>query len=163
MSMTPRKHTKNDENATQTPTLNYYSGPPMKKPRRVLQPITPQIRNESRRLWLEKEKEAEKEKGLQEKQATEEKQSLETSRLEEVERARISAGYTSLFGYISEPFGTKDRSLSSQVSQMLINHGKELLDAVHLRQKLVIEDWISAHFQDTLRHEGFLLGKVLIQ
>ena len=44
---------------------------------------------------------------------------------------------------------------------MLMNHGKELLDAVHLRQKVVVEEWMSTHFQDTLRHEGFLLGKVL--
>jgi hypothetical protein len=92
MSMTPRKRTQNDENATQTPTFVNYSGPPSKKPRRVLQPITPQIRNESRRLWLEKEKEAEKEKDLQEQQAAEEKQRLEISRLKEMERARIAAG-----------------------------------------------------------------------
>jgi hypothetical protein len=100
--MTPLKRTRNDENATQTPTFVNYSGPPSKKPRRVLQPITPQIRNESRRLWLEKEKEAEKEKDLQEQQAAEEKQRLEISRLEEMERARVAAGYTSLYGYISE-------------------------------------------------------------
>jgi len=73
-----------------------YSGPPTKKSRRVLQPITPQIRNELRRLWLEKEKEAEKAESLQEQRIAEEKQKLETSRLEEMERARIAAGYTSL-------------------------------------------------------------------
>ena len=115
MSITPRKRTQNDENTTQTPTFVNYSGPPTKKPRRVLQPITPQIRNEPRRIWLEKDKEAEKKKSLQEQQMAEEKQKLETSRLEEMERARIAAGHTSLFAYISELFGTKDRRLSSLV------------------------------------------------
>jgi hypothetical protein len=52
MSMTPKKCTSNDENAT---FINS-SGPPTKKPCRVLQEITPEIRNESRRLWLEKER-----------------------------------------------------------------------------------------------------------
>jgi hypothetical protein len=56
---------------------------PTKKPRRVLHEITPQIRNESRRLWVEKEKEVEKERRLQEQRVAEEKQRLETSRLEE--------------------------------------------------------------------------------
>ena len=70
--------------------------------------------------------------------------------MEEMERARVAAGYSSLFTYISELFGTKDCRLSSQVSQMLTNHGKELLDAVHLRQKAMVEEWMSTHFQDTL-------------
>ena len=58
---------------------------------------------------------------MQEQRVAEEKQKQETSRLEEMEKARIGAGYTSLFGYLSELFGTKDRRLSSQVSQMLMN------------------------------------------
>ncbi|EDQ99724.1 uncharacterized protein LACBIDRAFT_334739 [Laccaria bicolor S238N-H82] len=161
MFITPKKRTQTNENATPTPTFVNHSGPPTKKTCCVLQPITPQIRDESRKLWLEKDKEVAKEKSLQEQRAAEEKQKLETSRLEEMERVRIAAGYTSLFGYLSELFGTKDCRLSSQVSQMLIAHGKELLDAMHIRQKVVVDEWMSTHFQDKLRHEGFLLGRVL--
>jgi hypothetical protein len=44
---------------------------------------------------------------------------------------------------------------------MLRNHRTELLNAIHLHQKATVEEWMSAHFQDALQYEGFLLGKVL--
>ncbi|KAJ7840189.1 hypothetical protein B0H14DRAFT_2245794, partial [Mycena olivaceomarginata] len=69
--------------------------------------------------------------------------------------------YRTLHEFLAELLPAKDQHQSSQVSQMLINHGHELLDLIRLRQPEMVAQWISKAAGSILAEEGAKLAQLL--
>ncbi|KAJ6563464.1 hypothetical protein B0H10DRAFT_2239438 [Mycena sp. CBHHK59/15] len=156
------KRKPGDENAGQF--INT-SGPPQKRTRRVAQPVTAASQMEARRQW---------ESGQQEEAEARAEFLAERAREEEAERratsaARIrhvldavkTAGYKTLHEFLTDLITTKDQHQSSQVSQMLINHGQELLDIIRSRQPVLVSQWVTRVAGEIFKEEGAKLAQYL--
>ncbi|KAJ7692638.1 hypothetical protein B0H14DRAFT_2419764, partial [Mycena olivaceomarginata] len=84
-----------------------------------------------------------------------------TYRITQVLGAAKAAGYRTLHEFLSELITTKDQHQSSQVSQMLIFHGHELLDLIRKRQPEMVSQWISKAAGGVLAEEGTQLAQLL--
>ncbi|KAJ6587607.1 hypothetical protein DFH09DRAFT_1274488 [Mycena vulgaris] len=110
------------------------SGPPQKQVRSVPKPLTEASMLVARKQWEDRQQEeaAARADFLAQREREEEaERSLASSlRIRHVLDAVKTAGYKTLHEFIPDLLGTKDQHQSSQVSQMLINHGEELLDLI---------------------------------
>ncbi|PPR00907.1 hypothetical protein CVT26_015517 [Gymnopilus dilepis] len=165
---TARKRPPNDENLPPG-TFIQYPGPqqPSKPPsvkrvrRTVLKNVTPAQMEEARVLWLEKQKERVEEQVLKQKDVEEAKEAEAAERLRRMEAARVEVGYPTLFAFLSDLLSTKDRAMSSQVSQMISHHGNDLLDSLHARRPEEIDKWMAKRLKTLLMKEGLELEQVL--
>ncbi|KAJ7829286.1 hypothetical protein B0H14DRAFT_2594171 [Mycena olivaceomarginata] len=109
------------------------SGPPQKKQRCIAQPITEASQAQAWRVWEE----------WQQMEAVAQAEAAAILEHEEEARASIKeAGYSSLDEFLDDLVTTKDQHHSSQVSQMLITHGQELLDSIQSNQPAIVAHWI---------------------
>jgi hypothetical protein len=141
------------------------SGPPQKRQRRVAQPVTEATQAEAQRVWQEQhqaEAAARAEfTAAREREAEAERRATSKIRVGQVLQAVKAAGYGSLYGFLDDLVTTKDQNHSSQVSQMLISHGDELLDSIRSRQPEVVSQWISKVAGNILAEEGAKLAQHL--
>lgn len=161
--MTGSKRMNPDEN---TPlTFLHTSGPPQKRIRRVARPLTPQVIRDAQNTWLaNQESIRDTRRAAAEAEACggEARRCAESAaRISEVLGAVAEAGYGSLFEFMDELFTTRDRQQSSQVSQMLIAHGSEILDSIRTRQPQVANNWISQCSGEMIAIEGKRLADYL--
>ncbi|KIM81869.1 hypothetical protein PILCRDRAFT_8519 [Piloderma croceum F 1598] len=70
------------------------------------------------------------------------------------------AGFT-LYEFLDELVNTKDRATSSQVSQMLISKGGNLLESIHQRQPKMAHAWAAKTTGEILAHESSKLAEHL--
>ncbi|KAJ7869595.1 hypothetical protein B0H14DRAFT_3579250 [Mycena olivaceomarginata] len=156
------KRKPTDENAGQF--INVF-GPPPKRPRRVAQPVTEASRQEARKQWEDRQRKeagAKAEFLAQRKREEEaERRTTSTTRIGEVLNAVKDAGYKTLHEFLTDLMVTKDQHQSSQVSQMLINHGHELLDLIRARQPELVSEWITRVAGEILKDEGAKLAQHL--
>ncbi|KAJ7803242.1 hypothetical protein B0H14DRAFT_2613611 [Mycena olivaceomarginata] len=141
------------------------SGPPQKRQRRVAQPVTEATQAEAQRVWQEQHQ-AEaaaraKFTAAREREAEAERRATSKIRVGHVLQAVKAAGYGSLYGFLDDLVTTKDQNHSSQVSQMLISHGDELLTSIRSRQPEVVSQWISKVAGNILAEEGAKLAQHL--
>jgi hypothetical protein len=122
------------------------SGLPQKKQRRIAQPITEASQAQAQRVWEERQQmevvaQAEAAAILEHE---EEAEQWATSKhlVGEVPQSIKEAGYSSLYEFLGDLATTKDQHHSSQVSQMLITHGQELLDSIQSNQPAIVAHWI---------------------
>jgi hypothetical protein len=146
------------------------SGEPKKRVRRVSRKVDEatlkELRNQ-RSLDDAREAEAHKAKeaaaaALVAANADFEERKRATARVSTV-LATISTEYpsSSLHQFLKDLLTTKDRAQSSQVSQMLISHARELLDFMHERQPIVMNEWAVTTTADILVTEGEKLANYL--
>ena len=64
----------------------------------------------------------------------------ENTRLQQVLGSITAAGYN-LYGFLDKLLNTRDRATSSQVSQMLIAKGSDLLESMRQCQPKVVQAW----------------------
>jgi hypothetical protein len=137
--MSKRRSDANENNVLEFINI---SGPPKKRQRRVAQPVTEAMQAEAQRVWQEQhqaEAAARMEfTAAREREAEAERHSTSKIRVGHVLQAVKAAGYGSLYGFLDDLVTTKDQDHSSQVSQMLISHGDELLDSIRSRQPEVV-------------------------
>ncbi|KAJ7348714.1 hypothetical protein DFH08DRAFT_866415 [Mycena albidolilacea] len=109
------------------------SGPP-KKRRRVTQPVTEATQADAQRVWQERHQAeaAARAEFTTAREREAEAKIYATSKIcvGYVLQAVKVAGYGSLYGFLDDLVTTKDQNHSSQVSQMLISYGDELLDSI---------------------------------
>ncbi|KAJ6543340.1 hypothetical protein B0H10DRAFT_1854245, partial [Mycena sp. CBHHK59/15] len=72
-----------------------------------------------------------------------------------------TAGYKTLHEFLTDLITTKDQHQSSQVSQMLINHGQELLDIIRSRQPVLVSQWGYQGCRGNFKEEGAKLAQYL--
>ncbi|KAJ6582743.1 hypothetical protein B0H10DRAFT_2235208 [Mycena sp. CBHHK59/15] len=156
------KRKPGDENAGQF--INT-SGPPQKRTRRVAQPVTAASQMEARRQWESgQQEEAEARAEFLAEQAREEeaeRRATSAARIRHVLDAVKTAGYKTLHEFLTDLITTKDQHQSSQVSQMLINHGQELLDIIRSRQPVLVSQWVTRVAGEILKEEGAKLAQYL--
>ncbi|KAJ7850786.1 hypothetical protein B0H14DRAFT_2224406, partial [Mycena olivaceomarginata] len=97
----------------------------------------------------------------QKREAEAERRATSVFRIAQVLDAMKTAGYKTLHEFLADLLATKDQHQSSQVSQMLINHGHELLDLIRSRQPELISVWISKVAGEVLAEEGTRLVQLL--
>jgi hypothetical protein len=84
-----------------------------------------------------------------------------TACVAQVLRSVSVAGYDSLYSFLHELMNTKDRGQSSQVSQLLIAHGDELLDSICAQQPSMTHTWVRKASGELLAEEGKQLAQLL--
>ncbi|KAJ7778872.1 hypothetical protein B0H14DRAFT_3587065 [Mycena olivaceomarginata] len=128
-------------------------------------PATEATQAEAQRVWQEQhqaEAAAHAEfTAAREREAEAERHATSKIRVGQVLQAVKAAGYGSLYGFLDDLVTTKDQNHSSQVSQMLISHGDELLDLIRSRQPEVVSQWISKVAGNILAEEGAKLAQHL--
>ncbi|KAJ7809227.1 hypothetical protein B0H14DRAFT_2608207 [Mycena olivaceomarginata] len=128
-------------------------------------PVTEATQAEAQRVWQEQhqaEAAARAEfTAAREREAEAERRATSKIRVGHVLQAVKAAGYGSLYGLLDDLVTTKDQNHSSQVSQMLISHGDELLDSIRSRQPDVVSQWISKVAGNILAEEGAKLAQHL--
>ncbi|KAJ6599851.1 hypothetical protein DFH09DRAFT_901936, partial [Mycena vulgaris] len=141
------------------------SGPPQKRVRRVLKPLTEASMLEAQKQWEDRQQEeaaARADLLAQREREEEAERSLASSlRIRHVLDAVKTAGYKTLHEFIADLLGTKDQHQSSQVSQMLINHGEDLLDSIRTRQPALVSQWVTKVAGEILCVEGAKLAQHL--
>lgn len=153
--------------ATDENTMQFVNtlGPPLKRTRRVPQPVTEESSKEARKQWEDRQREeaAAKAEFLAQREREEEAERRATSafRIGQVLEAVKGAGYKTLHEFLADLMATKDQHQSSQVSQMLINHGHELLDLIRARQPELVSQWITKAAGEILGEEGANLVQLL--
>lgn len=70
-------------------------------------------------------------------------------------------GYSSLAEFLIKLMATKDRAQSSQVSQMLIQHGDRVLNHIRERQPAIVNAWAVRLSGEILAKEGKKLAEYL--
>jgi hypothetical protein len=162
---TPRKRPASNQNSTPVTAFIPYTAPStssVKRVRRqVLKDVTPSQLKEARQSWIVKQRERAEEEELRLRQAEEEKEVQATERLKQMEKARIAAGYRTLYAYLSDLLATNDRQLSSQVTQMLSHHGNHIIESIHQHQPEATDAWMAARLKTLLIEEGVQHGTVL--
>jgi hypothetical protein len=98
---------------------------------------------------------------IQERDEEAERRATSKHRVGEVLQSIKEAGYSSLYEFLDDLVTTKDQHHSSQVSQMLITHGKELLDSIRSRQPAIVAHWIRRVAGEILAEEGAKLAQHL--
>ncbi|KAJ7810641.1 hypothetical protein B0H14DRAFT_2607157 [Mycena olivaceomarginata] len=140
-------------------------GPPKKRQRRLTQPITEAMQAEAQRVWQERHQAEVATRAeftpARECEAEAERRATSKIRVGHVLQAVKAAGYGSLYGFLDDLVTTKDQNHSSQVSQMLISHGDELLNSIHSRQPEVVSQWITKVAGNILAEEGAKLAQHL--
>ncbi|KAJ7909892.1 hypothetical protein B0H13DRAFT_2233006 [Mycena leptocephala] len=158
---------KRQSNAGENNGLQFVdmSGPPKKRQRRVAQPITEVTQAEARRVWEERQRAdtvAQAEfNAAHEREEEAERRATSKTRIGQVLQSIKEAGYSSLYNLLDDLVTTKDQHHSSQVSQMLVHHGEELLDPIRLRQPEIVAQWIKRVAGDILAEEGAKLAQHL--
>ncbi|KAJ7686218.1 hypothetical protein B0H17DRAFT_1137076 [Mycena rosella] len=131
------------------------SGPPKKRPRRVTRPVTEAVWETAQREWKARQeedaaKQAEMSVRLEHEEEAQ-RRAESAFRIGQVLDAVKTTGYRTLHEFLAELLATKDQHQSSQVSQMLILHGHELLDLIHSHRLEVVTQWISKAAGSILR------------
>ncbi|KAJ6530447.1 hypothetical protein B0H10DRAFT_1861914 [Mycena sp. CBHHK59/15] len=90
-----------------------------------------------------------------------ERRATSAARIRHVLDAVKTAGYKTLHEFLTDLITTKDQHQSSQVSQMLINHGQELLDIIRSRQPVLVSQWVTRVAGEILKEEGAKLAQYL--
>ena len=81
------------------------------------------------------------------------------ARIEQVLGSITSAGYQSLYDFIDELLNVRDQQLSAQISRMLGQHGKAILNSIRARQPDIAKQWAVAVSGEILAEEGHQLVK----
>ena len=84
----------------------------------------------------------------------------ENNRLRKALDSVSDAGYT-LYEFLDELMNTRDRATSSQVSQMLIAKGGDLLESIRRRQPKVVHTWAAKTTAEVLARESSRLAEHL--
>ena len=84
----------------------------------------------------------------------------ENNRLRKVLDSVSDAGYT-LYEFLDELMNTRDWATSSQVSQMLIAKGGDLLESIRRRQPKVVHTWAAKTMAEVLARESSRLAEHL--
>jgi hypothetical protein len=84
----------------------------------------------------------------------------ENNRLRKALDSVSDAGYT-LYEFLDELMNTRDRATSSQVSQMLIAKGGDLLESIRRRQPKVVHTWAAKTTTEVLARESSRLAEHL--
>ncbi|KAJ7745262.1 hypothetical protein B0H14DRAFT_2637180 [Mycena olivaceomarginata] len=160
--MSKRRGDANENNVLEFINI---SGPPQKRQRRVAQPVTEATQAEAQRVWQEQhqaEAAARAEfTAAREREAEAERRATSKICVGHVLQAVKATGYGLLYGFLDDLVTTKDQNHSSQVSQMLISHGDELLDSIRSQQPEVVSQWISKVAGNILAEEGAKLAQHL--
>lgn len=164
--MPPKRHHQNDENdpfaAVYTPER-----PHSKRQRRVLPKVDQAFMEEHQRRIQERQEREKLERET--RQAAEEAQ----KQLQAEEEARAAATllrgtldhlrerHDSLDGFFDALLGTKDRAMSSQVTQLLDRHGAKYADAMHKRSPETMGTWATELIMDKIAAEGRRIASLL--
>ena len=62
-------------------------------------------------------------------------------RIEQVFSSITAAGYETLYAFVDELLNVRDQQFSSRVSNMLGQHGEEILNSIRARQPDVVKQW----------------------
>ncbi|PPQ97245.1 hypothetical protein CVT26_000771 [Gymnopilus dilepis] len=138
---------------------------PVPKKRRVARAFTGEdlanMRDERAKRDAE-EAEARKE---EEKRAEEEDRRLrkkdEAAKLNAALDGIKNSGYETLDAFLTALLNTEDQHRSSQVSKLLINHGKRLFDDMRRRQPDVAQDWALSTTRELVQKEAIYLAEYL--
>jgi hypothetical protein len=108
--------------------------------------------------WIAEEQ---KERLLAEAEAAKEAhRAKENAHLQHVLASVTNAGFT-LYEFLDELMHTRDRGTSSQVSQMLILRGSDLLDSIRQRQPKMAHAWAAKTTAEILARESAKLAECL--
>jgi len=127
------------------------SAPSTKRPRLNAQPVTlAEIKN------LQQEQ-VQKDQAAAEVRAWAEAK----ARVEQVLGSITAARYETLYGFVDELLNICDQQLSSQVSNMLGQHGEAILNSIRARQPDLVKQWAVNISGELLTEEGRQLAKYL--
>jgi len=113
---------------------------------------------QARISWMEKR--SQNEKSVQELslskeiQAKDDEQKESTRRLEFMDDCLKQAGYKTLGEYMNDLLSTRDRQLSSKVSQTLLVHGNTILGNISHRQPQLVDNYSFSRVEDVLVREA---------
>jgi hypothetical protein len=163
--MTGIKRSRNDENwpisNTNSPLPEFRDG--LKRQRKALNISTEEIqvlcdRRAANDARIAEEQE---ERLLAEAEAAKEAhRAKENACLQHVLASVTDAGFT-LYEFLDELMHTRDRGTSSQVSQMLISRGSDLLESIRQRQPKMAHAWAAKTTAEILARESAKLAERL--
>ena len=82
-------------------------------------------------------------------------------RIEQVLGSITAAGYETLYAFVDELLNVRDQQFSSCVSNMLGQHGEEILNSIRARQPDIVKQWAVGVSPEILAEEGQWLTKYL--
>ena len=82
-------------------------------------------------------------------------------RIEQVFGSITAAGYETLYAFVDELLNVCDQQFSSRVSNMLGQHGEEILNSIRARQPDIVKQWAVGVSGEILAEEGQQLAKYL--
>jgi hypothetical protein len=127
------------------------STPVPKRPRLKAQPVT-----------LAEIKNLQQERAQKDQAASEAKARAATKhRIEQVLGSITAAGYETLYAFVDELLNIRDQQFSSRVSNMLGQHGEEILNSIRARQPDIVKQWAVGISGEILAEEGQRLAKYL--
>lgn len=165
--MAGSKRKKNDEN---DPFQAYDPNAPKRKRSKVAKELTAEDKARNKKIYEEAEKKRQEERKKEEEVKQQAEREASEKCLHETlelikEKGLYSAngfhalrllfkGYETLFEFLKSLLSTRERAMSSQVTQMVERHAIELLDLIKTRDgKDGTETWIKTHFEQVINAE----------